>query len=60
MDYLRAGLLGAHTIDRADLDRWVLTDSPEEAVAMIRDQALRRFGLTYGPRAKPRWWLGER
>jgi uncharacterized protein (TIGR00730 family) len=60
MDYLRAGPLGAHTIDRADLDRWILTDSPEEAVTMIRDQALRRFGLTYGPRAKPRWWLGER
>ena len=22
--------------------------------------AMRRFGLTYGPRAKPRWYLGER
>jgi hypothetical protein len=60
IDYLRSGLLGAHTIDRADVDRWILTDSPEEAVAKIRDIAMRQFGLTYGPRAKPRWWLGER
>jgi uncharacterized protein (TIGR00730 family) len=59
LDYLRAGPLLAGTIDRADIDRWVLTDSPEEAVELIRDRAMRQFGLTYGPRAKPRWWLGE-
>jgi hypothetical protein len=29
-------------------------------VTLIRDRAMRDFGLTYGPRAKPRWWLGER
>ena len=40
--------------------RWLVTDSPDEAVAMIRERAMREFGLTYGPRAKPRWWLGER
>ena len=60
MGYLRGQLLAAHTIDRADVDRWILTDSPEEAVATIRDAAMQRFGLTYGPRSKPRWWLGER
>lgn len=58
--YLRDRLLGDGTIDAADVARWIVTDSPEEAVALIRERAMQRFGLTYGPRAKPRWWLGER
>ncbi len=57
--YLREGLLAAKTIDPEDVDRWILTDSPEEAVALIRERAMRQFGLTYGPLAKKRWWLGE-
>jgi uncharacterized protein (TIGR00730 family) len=59
LDYLRETPLAAGTLDAADVDRWVVTDSPEEAVAIIRERAMRQFGLTYGPRAKPRWWLGE-
>jgi uncharacterized protein (TIGR00730 family) len=59
VDYLRAGLLAAGTIDAADVSRFLITDSPEEAVETIRARALSEFGLTYGPRAKPRWWLGE-
>jgi uncharacterized protein (TIGR00730 family) len=59
VDYLRGGLLAAATIDSADVDRFLITDSPEEAVATIRARALSDFGLTYGPRVKPRWWLGE-
>jgi uncharacterized protein (TIGR00730 family) len=57
---LRDRLLGEGTIDRADVDRIRLTDSPAEAVTWIRDIAMRDFGLTYGPRAKPHWYLGER
>lgn len=60
VDYLREGLLAAGTIDAADVTRWVVTDSPDEAVALIRERAMRQFGLTYGPQARPRWWLGER
>ena len=60
VDYLREGLLKAGTIDETDAMRWIVTDSPEEAVALIRDRAMLQFGLTYGPRAKKRWWLGER
>lgn len=59
LDYLREGPLTAGTIDRADINRWVVTDSPGDAVDLIRDRAMHQFGLTYGPRAKPRWWLGE-
>jgi uncharacterized protein (TIGR00730 family) len=58
--YVRDRLLRDGTIDLADAERWIVTDSPAEAVALIRDRAMHRFGLTYGPRAKKRWWLGER
>jgi uncharacterized protein (TIGR00730 family) len=57
---LRDSLLPAGTIDSADVDRITLTDSPAEAVTLIRDTAMREFGLTYGPKPKPRWVLGER
>ncbi len=60
IDFIRGTLVAQSTIDAADLARWTVTDSPEEAVELIRDRALRQFGLTYGPRAKPRWYLGER
>lgn len=60
VDFLREGLLKAGTIDEADATRWLVTDSPEEAVATIRERAMKDFGLSYGPKVKPRWWLGER
>ncbi|MEO8874024.1 MAG: LOG family protein, partial [Polyangiaceae bacterium] len=59
LDYLRESMVAAGTIAAADVDRWIVTDSPGEAVEIIRERAMRQFGLTYGPRAKPRWWLGE-
>jgi uncharacterized protein (TIGR00730 family) len=59
LDYLRSGLVAAGTIDESDVDRWIVTDSPAEAVDTIRQRAMTQFGLTYGPRARPRWWLGE-
>jgi uncharacterized protein (TIGR00730 family) len=59
LDYLRSSLLAAGTIDAADVTRWLVTDSPAEAVQVIRERTTREFGLTYGARPKPRWWLGE-
>ena len=59
VDYLRNTMLAAKTVDEVDVSRWLITDSPEEAVEMIRERAMKQFGLTYGPRASPRWWLGE-
>jgi len=56
---LRERLLPAGTIDPADVDLITLTDSPAEAVALVRETAMRDFGLTYGPQAQRRWYLGE-
>jgi predicted Rossmann-fold nucleotide-binding protein len=57
---LFARLAAEKTIDPDDAKYLVITDSPEEAVESIRDVAMHRFGLTYGPQLKPRWILGER
>ena len=59
MDFMTGRLLAEGTIDLADLSRLFVTDSPETAVAAITDVARRQFGLTYGPRARRRWFLGE-
>jgi uncharacterized protein (TIGR00730 family) len=59
LDFFRARLLAAKTIDPVDADRILVTDSPATAVDAITEIALRQFGLTYGPRIKRRWWLGE-
>jgi uncharacterized protein (TIGR00730 family) len=52
-------LVAARTIDAGDAARIIWTDSPAEAVALIRDRAMTQFGLTYGPHARRRWLLGE-
>jgi uncharacterized protein (TIGR00730 family) len=59
VDILRSDLLRAGTIDPHDLERLHLTDSPEEAVEYVRNIGMTRFGLTYGPKMKRRWFLGE-
>jgi uncharacterized protein (TIGR00730 family) len=59
LDFLRGRLLEAKTIDATDIDRIHVIDSPDEAVNVITEIAVHEFGLTYGPRIKPRWWLGE-
>jgi uncharacterized protein (TIGR00730 family) len=52
-------LLVEGTIDPGDEQRLQLTDSPEEAVEWVTSVAMRRFGLTYGPQVRRRWYLGE-
>jgi hypothetical protein len=34
-------------------------ESPEEETGHARTVDMRHFGLTYGPRLKRRWFLGE-
>jgi uncharacterized protein (TIGR00730 family) len=59
VEVLRKTLVPARTIDPADVDRFVLTDSPDEAAALIRSTALEKFGLTAGKPVR-RWWLFEK
>jgi uncharacterized protein (TIGR00730 family) len=58
--FLRGTLVASATVDATDVDRWVLTDSPQEAVELVRDRATQQFGLSYGPASRRHWFLGER
>lgn len=60
LDFLSEKMVKEKTIDQADLDRLIVTDSAQEAVEAITEVAKRRFGLTYGSRMKRRWIFGER
>jgi uncharacterized protein (TIGR00730 family) len=59
IDFMQERLLPEKAIDPVDLDRVVVTDDAHQAVESIRDTAMKRFGLTYGPRMKRRWFLWE-
>jgi uncharacterized protein (TIGR00730 family) len=59
LDFMGHKLVQERTIDRADYQRFLVTDSPAEAAQSIAAVAKRRFGLTYGPRIKRRRLLGE-
>jgi uncharacterized protein (TIGR00730 family) len=59
VDFFHQKLIVAKTIDPADVDRILVTDSPQEAVDAVADAAMHRFGLTYAPRMKRRWFLWE-
>ncbi len=60
--FLRDTMVRRGTIAAADLERIVVTDSPEEAVARIREAATEEFGLQWQPAKKPEpvWIFGER
>ena len=59
LDLLRNTLIRDGTIDENDLHILSVTDSPGAAVQSIREMALNRFGLSYGPKMKRRWYLFE-
>jgi uncharacterized protein (TIGR00730 family) len=59
LDFFTERLIAERTISEVDAARITVTDSPAEAVLSITEIAMRRFGLTYGPRLKPRWFLWE-
>lgn len=58
LDYLRQTMLANRTIDTADVDRFIVTDSPQEIAERIIHSARTTFGLEHGV-PRPRWWLGE-
>jgi predicted Rossmann-fold nucleotide-binding protein len=59
LDFIKNTLLKEQTIDQGDLDKLIVTDSPVEAASIIRDTAIKRFGVRYGQVYKKRWYLGE-
>lgn len=59
IDFIRNTMLAYQTISPGDLDLLTLTDDPNEAVEKVRDIGMKKFGLTYGPKIKRRWFLGE-
>lgn len=59
LDFLRGRLLKEGLIDPKDFGSFLVTDSAEQAIQFITETAQSQFGLTYGPRSKPRWYLWE-
>lgn len=59
LDFLRVPVLKDAAISPGDLDQLLVTDSPAEAVAFIKDSVLSRFGLKYVHR-QPRRLLFEK
>ncbi len=59
LDFMRDRLLAEKTVDAHDIDRILVTDSAEDAVQGVKDIAMKRFGLTYGPKIKRCWYLWE-
>ena len=59
LDFVRETFVRQGTVDAQDAELLYVTDSPEDAVRYIRETAMERFGLTYGPRVRRRWFLRE-
>jgi uncharacterized protein (TIGR00730 family) len=57
--FLRDRLVAEGAIDREDCSRLVVSDSAEQAAKLIAETVVHRFGLTYGPRFRRRWFLWE-
>ena len=57
-DYLEKTMVAKKTIDQSDVDRFVITDSPNQIAQLLSEVAMKSFGLKRGG-MKPRWWLFE-
>ncbi|MCG3132981.1 MAG: hypothetical protein HMLKMBBP_00067 [Planctomycetes bacterium] len=56
---LRETFVAAGTIDADDVERFTMTDSPDEAARIVEDAARARFGVELPPPLPPLPWLGE-
>jgi uncharacterized protein (TIGR00730 family) len=59
LGFIRDQMVAQGVIEQADFDRFIITDSPEEAATVVRDTALRKFGVKYVQRPRRRKWLFE-
>ncbi len=60
LEFVEGPMVAEGTIDKADVKRLVVTDSPEEAVHKILEVSTSRFGLVWERVPRPRRFLGER
>ncbi|MDH3746056.1 MAG: TIGR00730 family Rossman fold protein [Acidobacteriota bacterium] len=60
LDFMHKRMVPEGTISPSDVDRFLVTDSPEEAVQHIKNAAIERFGLEWHRRPQARSWIGER
>ncbi len=58
--FMEESMLSEGTIDQGDIDRLILTDDPSTAAAIIREAALRKFGLRYEEERRANRLFGER
>ena len=57
LSFLRGSMLARGLISAADFDRITVTDDPAEAARIVRDVAISRFGLTYRPPRRQRFFF---
>lgn len=60
LGFLRSQLVATGKIDEVDIQRFTVTDSPEEAADLMEQAAFERFGVREIPQPpRRRWWLFE-
>ena len=60
LDFIKLRLVNEQTIDPADFESLVLTDSPQQAADTIYDITTAQFGLKWMSKRRPSWLLRER
>lgn len=60
IEFLKIPVLAEKNIDSEDIERIHVSDSPSEVASIIQEYGMREFGLSYGPRAKRRWYFFEK
>ncbi|MSR30849.1 MAG: TIGR00730 family Rossman fold protein [Gemmataceae bacterium] len=59
LNFMKEKLVAAGTIDPSDLDKFHVSDNPAEAVALVKETAMKRFGVSYGATPSRKWYLWE-
>ena len=60
LDFLRRRMVPEGTISPNDVDRFALTDSPDEAVEMVIRAVRERHGPDWSAKLRRRYWAGQR
>ncbi len=60
VDFMKRRMVAGGTIAASDVDRFLITDSPEAAAKHIHQVGVERFGLVRRRQPRPRWVLGEK